>query len=422
MKKNVRNIMRITGKAIAAFCITLSILIGLLYLTACIPNTAFRENLLVSAKYLEENEDEFYRIKEGDRRTEIHNYADAITFNIMYSIDGEGLWDELMMSPFYSDLKNEEYPMIRLLRERIEEEKSADTLYDRYWHGMMVLLRPLFCVFTITQIRILLLVILIGLLVILCVKLWQRGLRTFAIGLCVSAVLSGYPMAAMCIEYTPVWLIMLGSSLAALKYYQKRDFAVVLAVISGVCCAFFDFLTTETVAIVIPLAVIVLLKAKEGQLKNFLQEFTELFICGFAWGAAYILTLLTKWILSGLVLGQERISFALSMLLHRQGAESFFVDADRVMNSVEYQQNLVSAGTNEYSQPLTAFLTNLRLFFGLSDSVSLDGMLTGVLLVIGVGGCFIYLFRKKGSEYILPAILFLLGFVPHITQMTDYLH
>ena len=34
MEKNVKNIIRITGKTAVVFCITLSILIGLLYLTA----------------------------------------------------------------------------------------------------------------------------------------------------------------------------------------------------------------------------------------------------------------------------------------------------------------------------------------------------------------------------------------------------
>ena len=115
------------------FGVTLGILIGLLYLTAQIPKKAFRENLLESAEYLRVKEDEFYCLVEGDRRTLVHNYADVITLNIMYSIDGEDVWDELMISPFYSDGINQNYPMIELLAERITEEKQADTVYDRYW-------------------------------------------------------------------------------------------------------------------------------------------------------------------------------------------------------------------------------------------------------------------------------------------------
>ncbi|MBR5128172.1 MAG: hypothetical protein IKU69_07055, partial [Roseburia sp.] len=93
--------MQTVGRFLLCFAVTLGILIGLLYLTAQIPKEVFRKNLLASAKYLSENEDEFYQIVEGDKRTLVHNYADVITFNIMYSVDGKDAWDELMMSPFY---------------------------------------------------------------------------------------------------------------------------------------------------------------------------------------------------------------------------------------------------------------------------------------------------------------------------------
>ena len=59
----------------------------MLYLSACIPKEAFRDNLLESARILEENEDEFYYIRENNRRTIIDNYADTIVYNIMYSIE-----------------------------------------------------------------------------------------------------------------------------------------------------------------------------------------------------------------------------------------------------------------------------------------------------------------------------------------------
>ncbi len=373
------------------FCITLGILIGLLYLTALIPNTAFKENLLTSAQYLAENEDEFYRLVEDDRRTEIDNYADVILFNIMYSIDGDDLWDELMMAPFYSDHVNEEYPMIRLLQERIAQNKPADTIYDRYWHGMMILMRPLFCVFTITQIRIVMLVVLLGLLALLSVQMWRKNLCVPVVAVWVSAVLVGYPMISQCVEYQSVWLIMIGISLAALKCYHKPRVVAGLMVICGVCCAFFDFLTTETVAIVLPLAIVLCLCEKEGLLKNFRQGLLWLIWWGTSWGIAYIGTLVVKWSLSSIVIGQERFSFALSIMLQRQGGS--------------------------LSQSLTALLVNIRLMLGLSGQVSLQGMFIGLLVIVGIMLCIIYLFRKTREKCVLPTLLFLLGSIPVLRIM-----
>lgn len=389
---------------ILCFVITLSVLIGLLYVTACIPKEAFRENLLKSAEYLAKEEDEFYCLVAGDRRTLIHNYADVITFNIMYSIDGEELWDELMMSPFYSDNINHDYPMIELLIERINEEKQADTLYDRYWHGMMMILRPLFCIFTIVQIRIIMLVVLIGLLIILSVLLWKRDLPVLAVALWIGAVLSGYPMIAMCMEYVPVWLIMLGCSLAGVKIYRSDRAVAALSVVSGVCCAFFDFLTTETVAIVIPLAVVLCLKEKDEQIESYLQGVRWLLANGVLWGLAYIGTFFTKWVLSGLVLGQERISFALSMMLSRQGAQSLQLEE------------------TVFSQPFAAVLANIRLLFGISEDASLESIFIGLLIVCLLMGAMIYLLHKKGSACVLSILLALLGCVPFLRMLVLHNH
>lgn len=392
------------GHFVLCFSITLGILIGLFYLTALIPKEAFRDNLLASAEYLSEKEDEFYSLIEGDKRTLIHNYADVITFNIMYSIDGENVWDELMMSPFYSDNINQDYPLIELLQERIVEEKQPDTLYDRYWHGMMVFLRPLFCMFTLTQIRMIMLALLGGLLVALSALLWRRRLQGLVAALWIAAGMTGYPMLSMCMEYVPVWLIMLGCSLAVFRWYHSDIVVTRISIVSGVCCAFFDFLTTETVAIVIPLVVVLCLRHKDGQIEDYLQGVKWLLAIGVLWGIAYIGTLFTKWVLSSIVLGQERISFAVSMLLQRQGASS------------------VQLGETIFPQQIAAVLTNIRLMLGMSEAVSLESVFAGVLVVTLVMISVIYLFRKKGKECVLPGLLFLLGCVPIMRMMVLHNH
>ena len=386
------------------FAVTLGILIGLLYATALIPKEAFRDNLLVSADYLSEKEDEFYCLIEGDNRTLVHNYADVITFNIMYSIDGEDLWDELMMSPFYSDGINQNYPMIELLAERITEEKQADTVYDRYWHGMMMILRPLFCVFTLSQIRILMLTLLVGLLGLLSILLWKKGLQVLVVVLWMSAIVSGYPMIAMCMEYVPVWLIMLGCSLVAVKLYRSDRAVAGLVIVSGTCCAFFDFLTTETVAIVIPLVVVLCLKNKEKQIESYLQGVKWLLANGVLWGIAYIGTLSIKWIFSSLVLGQNRIGFALSMMLKRQGDVSWQLEE------------------TVFPQPVAAVLANVRLMLGMQEMVSLESVCGVVLSIFFIMLCVIYLFRKKGSVCVLPGLLFLLGCVPVMRMLVLHNH
>lgn len=374
--------------------VTLVSLIGLLYLSACIPKEVIRENLLESAYYLEEKEDEFYFKSSGNRRTLIDNYADAIEFNIMYSVDEEYRVESLLISPFYSDNANAEYQMISILRQGIEEEKEIDTVYDRYWHGMQMVMRPLFVLFDIVQIRILMIGVLIVGLAFLGFCLWKREQKIMALSMIPAAVLISYPMLGMCMEYVPTFFIMLVASLACLRWYQSKKMIMTLLLISGMCCGFFDILTTETVAVVIPLAIVLALREKEGILDGFWKEILFVIGSGILWGIGYLGVFGSKWLFSSLSLGTNRFAPAISMMLYRQGAEV----------AVQSGRGL--------SQPMEALARNLRLLLGFPLEMEYGTVLMIVAAALGVVVCFVYLYRKTGRDCVLPTLLALLALVP----------
>lgn len=376
------------------FIVTLGVFLGLLYLSACIPKEAIRENLLESAYYLEENEDEFYHRRDNNRRTLIDNYADTIEFNIMYSVDEEHRLESLLISPFYSDNANEEYQMISILRQGIEAEKEIDTVYDRYWHGMQMIMRPLFVLFDIVQIRILMMSALIVGLAFLMFCLWKREQKVMALSMIPAAVLISYPMLGMCMEYVPTFFIMLVVSFVCLKWYQSKKMIFVLLLISGMCCGFFDILTTETVAVVIPLAIVLALREKEGILDGFWKEILFVVSSGFLWGVGYLGVFGSKWLLSSLSLGSNRFAPAISMMLYRQGAEV----------AVESGSGL--------SQSMEALARNLRLLLGFPLEMEYGTVLMITAAVLGIAVCFVYLYRKTGKDCVLPALLALLALVP----------
>jgi len=197
-KKGSFSVFRAIGTWFLWFAVSLSALVFLSWLSAGIPKSAIRENLLESARYLLASEDLFYQMRTGDRRTEIHNYADATTLNILYSIDGKDRLEELFISPFYSDRVNTEKNVLELLPERLETEAEADTLYDRYWHGMVMVLRPLLLLFSIQGIRCVFMGALIALFVFLELLLVRKKQATAAVLLAFSAALVQLPMTAFC--------------------------------------------------------------------------------------------------------------------------------------------------------------------------------------------------------------------------------
>lgn len=404
------------------FLFTLGVLFLLLILSAQIPNYKIRENLLESANYLLESEDDFHQLIKGDRRTEIHNYADATTLNILYTVNGKGAFWSSILSPFYSDRVNTDKSMIELLSERIAGERPADTLYDRYWHGMILILKPLLLLFTLQQIRGIFLGTLVVLLTILTVLLIQRKQYLFSALLWLGAVSVQAWMTGLCIEYFPVFFITFLVSILMVTNEAKRERIICFCVVSGVCVAFFDFLTTETLAFVIPLACVYSIWSSKGVLRSIKEEIVFLVRAGLSWVGAYAATYLTKWILASFVYGEERISVALSQLAGRQGSNVISFAADSIGNQGISAEALQNAGGEILPQFLSAVVINLRLLLGLSGKISLEKLALGLVLLGMIVASVIYMFRKPGPMGVFPVILLLLGTIPVLRMMVLHNH
>ena len=388
------------GKGIFCFLITLGILFALLFFACCIPKHKIRENLLESATYLLSEEELFHQLKPGDQRTVIHNYADATTLNILYSMDGEDLLWKLAMAPFYSDGMDLDKSVTELLQERIVSERESDTVYDRYWHGMILILKPLFLLFTLQQIRWIFMGVLVSCMMVLTVLLIRRKQYLSSVLLWLGAVSVQFWMAVMCVEYFPVFLIAVLISIAMVLAEEKRNRIIYLCVVSGVCVAFFDFLTTETLAFVLPLVFVYGIWQSKGKIRSIKEEVWYLMKAGSSWLGAYVLTYLAKWTLASVACGEERFSVALMQFAGRQG------------NSVT---NL--DGVTVLPQFLSAVLINIRLLLGLDGKISLENLLlllvvAGLILIV-----FVYLFRKPGHMEVFPVLMLLLGAIPMLRMM-----
>lgn len=415
--KRVCNVFWCMGKVCLCFFGTLAILFALLVSSAKIPNYKIHENIWDSAVYLVESEAEFYQWKAGDRRTEIHNYADATTLNILYSVNGGNILRKSVISPFYSDQVNQEKSMTELLVERIRLERPADTMYDRYWHGMILVLKPLFVFFTLQQIRWIFLGTLIACLGVLTLLLVHRKQYFMSCLLWLGALAVQTWMAGFCIEYYPVFLITFLISIFMVLKAEKRERIIELCVVSGVCVAFFDFLTTETLAVVIPLACVYSIWRSKGTLRSVKEELVFLTRAGIGWAGAYVSTYLAKWTLSSIACKEERFSAALSQLAGRQGNDVVSFAADSLSSNGIPAEAMQNAGGNILPQFLSAVVINLRLFLGLSGKISLE-QLALLLVIIGLFlAAVVYLFRKPGRMEAFSVVMLLLGTIPLFRMM-----
>lgn len=54
------------------------------------------------------------------------------------------------------------------------ESEGFINCYPRYWHGYMIFLKPLLCIFDIAQIRLLMMCLVLGITGITCVIVYRR--------------------------------------------------------------------------------------------------------------------------------------------------------------------------------------------------------------------------------------------------------
>lgn len=142
------NFIKIAIKYIGVFSGILVILFSGLMLTSYIPRECIEENLQESA--------EFYKYKQGIHRLHpdrqdlrLHYYADSMLLNIIYCIDTEHPIQSTLWSNYYETEyvdKNDDFIEV------VETQKEPTNQYLRYWHGSMMIIRPLLLILNIEQI------------------------------------------------------------------------------------------------------------------------------------------------------------------------------------------------------------------------------------------------------------------------------
>lgn len=285
------------------FSLTAAVLVGLLVLAALVPKGAIRENTRVSAEFLCENP-VFFPLVEGIESSTIDRYADSILLNIAYHYDASQPLSSVMRSAYYfTDVQNENENLL----DAVTDDLPANQQYLRYWHGSNVLVRPLLAVLTLPQIYVLNGVLLALLAVALVAVLLKKRARAAAFGVGLGLVLVGAWYVPFSLEYTWTVLLALAGALVLLallaKHREKQLGAFFLLL--GMLTCYFDFLTTETLTLLLPL-LLLLWFTPQGEPKQLVRR------CGGAvllWGIGYVGFWCLKWLLAAWVLGENTLPY-----------------------------------------------------------------------------------------------------------------
>lgn len=397
--------------------ITAFICIFLLFTTAYIPQSAIQKQMKESAEYYNEHL-LFDRVTPFSFLSRQDNYADCILTNIIYHINSENILTSVLSASYYNPEGEEvnesfSYAVDNPADVLVDDNVVPNVDYSRYWHGSMVLLRPLFVLFNIQTIR-MILGIFILLLTVWFAYLLIRKKYSFFAGCYIVGLLSVSAwMCAFCVEYTmpflvmavelPVLLLLMTKEVNNKEDHQEKILWCVLAA-SGIVTAFLDFLTTETLTFTVAYMLYLVVRNKRGQIEGFKKECVRMIKSGAVWGISYALMFFLKWIMACIFFGKDAFVEAL-----RQAA--FRMNGDATLGNVTGAET-VSDGERIFG----ALWRNFACLLPFRDSMRVQTTVIVLVITAVVAFCIWYLFRTKkvndinrlfGMLAIIPVVRFL---------------
>ena len=392
-----KTIGRLPLKKIIIVLFAAIIMPALLVLTALIPRSAIREHSLESAQYLYEHELFGYE-KDGIEGSCIDRYADAILLNIAYHFDSEYPLKSVMLSAYYFTPEHEENENYLIA---VRDDLGITRQYLRYWHGSIALVRPLLLMMNVQGIYIfnaVVLVVLFIVFVMLCARIREYPpIIAFAI----SFIMTRSWYVPLCLEYTWMFMIMLAASVLAIIMINrhKEEYFTVLFAAVGMVTSFFDFLTTETLTLLMPLLVIIWLTRGSD---NGVERIKKPIVYTVSWGIGYAGMWASKWLLCSIVMHENALPYVTEHV------------SERISGTM---------GIDTSTPVLSAITKNIACLFPLGyGALSVVAFIVMIIAAVYIG----YVYRREDHDKKVLFLLAAVSLVPFVRYIVlhnhSYLH
>ena len=285
------------------FVISLIFLLGFLLASSMVPEDRIQRHMEESADIMCEHSRIWYMIP-GVESSQNHLYADAITLNIAYHFSDGSPLESVMWAKYYTG----DGDVNTSLRTSIYSHLNAETEYLRYWHGSSAVVRFLHLFLNITQIYWMHAVMIAGLFAVLVIVLLRKRLYAELAAFVLSMVMISIWFVPFCLEYTWIFLCMLISSVLGIKFAEegKKTQLYYLFLITGMVTVYLDFLSAETLTLVVPLILILRVWRKRADNRYGCREQWGFFLKSAGlWAIGYVGMWISKWIIASAVLHEN---------------------------------------------------------------------------------------------------------------------
>lgn len=313
---------------LAAFAATVAVLFVLLLGACALPAQPVLEHVYDSAQTIQQ--EGLYPEYFGFKLFQMDNYTDTI---MLFEAAAMGEQDPLtaMMTATAYNVDNFETMAgdLAVYCERTiplatGAQKAVQLVpfsYARYWHGYLIWLRPLLCVMSITGVRVVQYLVLFALLAVI---LWQLrrqcGLRAM-VWFAVSQLAVTVFWVPHQVQYFTCFAAAYAGCVWVLAKPRRSDSVCLALLVLGVVTAFCDLLVTPILTLGLPL--VCWLLQPQQRLRAGVPQCGIVVGGSLSWGVGYLLCWASKWVLAGLVTGQNVIADALHQVGVRTAADSW---------------------------------------------------------------------------------------------------
>ena len=371
MKKTVGTILA----CIACWAAVLGICFGLLCAAAAVPQKSIRDNLDKSCNKLAAQGP--HDPSAGSLYNSVRdNYADAVLLGVAANMGLGNAVKSALDTKYFDDGYGPAVGIKATLN-----GMDANNDYTRYWHGSLVVVRPLLALADIDGVRFICAVIIVILLVGNAAWLIYKKHTAACVIFLISAVLVQFWFVFTTLEYMAVFMIMLAALPLFVHFADRPRALVITAAGVGTLTAFADFLTAETLTILVPLTSAFFINAEKGEKPDGKKSLLTALSCMAAWGGAYLLSFVTKWAAASAVLGKDVSGAAMSAAAERMSGTG-----DEITSPVELLFSALGA--------------NFSMLTPTSDKISIIGMIVWIVLF---ALALVILYRRDTKRLSLPA-------------------
>jgi len=314
----------------------------LLVLAYCLPTEKISENVAEAAVAFA-NEGPYRQLNFGGGTKEIYNFMDSMQLSgnstqdnftdAIILLNAENTNDE---NVFLEALKvnrvtsGDQLPTDTLIALHTGAEQEYETgSYARYWHGYLVLLKPLLLIFSYQQIRYILSLVQLGLVAAVIWLLAARGKGIYCVPVVLTYFFLNPAVCSLSLQYTPILVLTMTELVVILlrekQYAGDKGLWLYHFFFAGCLTSYFDFLTYPLVTLGVP--VIFLLSQYE---ENWKEGLKELLGCCCLWGTGYVAMWAGKWTLASLITGENVWGEAINSISYRTASGAAELGASEI--------------------------------------------------------------------------------------------